>query len=194
VNYLDLLVWAQVKGFPKGFPNTPSGPSPDDMAAAGTAIFAMMACYGFMLLLGLVALGFAIAGAWKAFAKAGEPGWAVIVPIYNFMILSKIAGKGEGYGALVAVLTAFPCTAPVGMVLFLLLLMEFVKPFGKGAGYAVGLWLLAPIFWPMLGFGSARYEAIPKDTDDMEEEPRRTKRRPVDDDDDEPEERVQRKR
>ena len=34
-----------------------------------------------------------VAGFWKVFVKAGEPGWAAIVPIYNIFVLLKIAGK-----------------------------------------------------------------------------------------------------
>src|SRR5262245_6389973 len=34
-----------------------------------------------------------LAGTWKAFAKAGEPGWACIVPIYNIVVMCRMAGK-----------------------------------------------------------------------------------------------------
>ena len=34
-----------------------------------------------------------IAGEWKAFEKAGQPGWACIVPVYNIYIMIKIGGK-----------------------------------------------------------------------------------------------------
>ena len=30
---------------------------------------------------------------WKIYAKAGQPGWAVLVPIYNVVALMQIAGK-----------------------------------------------------------------------------------------------------
>ena len=36
---------------------------------------------------------FMIASVWKVFAKAGEPGWASIIPIYNTYVVLKIAGK-----------------------------------------------------------------------------------------------------
>lgn len=38
-------------------------------------------------------VGFMIATMWKIFAKAGEPGWACLVPIYNTCVWLKIAGK-----------------------------------------------------------------------------------------------------
>ena len=30
---------------------------------------------------------------WKVFEKAGQPGWGVLIPIYNILLLLKIAGK-----------------------------------------------------------------------------------------------------
>ena len=39
-----------------------------------------------ILVLELIAL-------WFLFEKAGEPGWAAIIPIYNYLIAIKIAGK-----------------------------------------------------------------------------------------------------
>jgi hypothetical protein len=40
----------------------------------------------------LVAL-LVIAGLWRVFTKAGKPGWAALVPIYNLIVLLQIAGK-----------------------------------------------------------------------------------------------------
>src|SRR6202171_5900246 len=34
-----------------------------------------------------------IAAMWKVFSKAGQPGWAVIIPIYNIYIMCKVAGR-----------------------------------------------------------------------------------------------------
>ena len=34
-----------------------------------------------------------VVGMWKAFAKAGQPGWAVLIPIYNIYVMCKIAGR-----------------------------------------------------------------------------------------------------
>src|SRR5437868_3514479 len=47
---------------------------------------------GFMLVsLAIVLL--MVASMWKVFQKAGEPGWAAIIPLYNIVVLLKIAGK-----------------------------------------------------------------------------------------------------
>ena len=99
----------------------------------------------------LVVLVAAIAGMWKTFAKAGHPGWAAIVPIYNFVVLLKIANKPLWW----IVLFFIPL---VNFVAAILIGIEVAKAFGKGTGFGIGLALLAPIFYAMLGFGDATYQ------------------------------------
>ena len=89
---------------------------------------------------------------WKIFTKAGEPGWAAIVPIYNFIVLLKITGKPVWW----FVLLLIPCA---NFVVLILLMIALSKKFGGGTGTTVGLILLPIVFIPMLGFGSAQYNA-----------------------------------
>lgn len=93
----------------------------------------------------------AIAGMWKTFEKAGQPGWAAIVPFYNIYILTKIAGK-PGWWVILALIPL------VNIIILFLLNKEVAAKFGKGVGFAVGLTLLGFVFWPMLGFGNAQYQ------------------------------------
>ena len=92
-----------------------------------------------------------IAGLWKIFAKAGQPGWACIVPIYNILVLLKIAGKPAWWVLL------FLC-GPVGAIISIIVNIEIAKRFGKGVGFGLGMAFLGPIFIPMLGFGAATYQ------------------------------------
>jgi hypothetical protein len=91
-----------------------------------------------------------IVGMWKVFTKAGQPGWASIVPIYNMIVLLEIAGKPLWW--FVLMLIPF-----VNIVIFIIVMIDVAKNFGKGAGFGVGLALLGFIFFPILGFGDARY-------------------------------------
>jgi hypothetical protein len=91
-----------------------------------------------------------IAGMWKVFTKAGQPGWAAIVPIYNIVILLKIVGRPVWW--LVLLLIPF-----VNFVILILVSIDMAKSFGKGPGFGIGLWLLSFIFYPILGFGDAQY-------------------------------------
>ncbi len=109
-----------------------------------------------LVIMGLVSI-FIIASLWKVFTKAGQPGWATLVPIYNFIVLLKIAGKPAWW----VVLFLIPL---VSIVVAFITYISLAKAFGKGAGFGVGLVLLGPIFLPILGFGSAQYVGDPSGT------------------------------
>ena len=91
-----------------------------------------------------------IAGLWKVFEKAGKPGWAAIVPIYNIIVMFEIVGKPLWW--IVLLFIPFVNTV-VGLYLTYLL----GKSFGKSTGFVVGMILLPMVFYPMLGFGEDRY-------------------------------------
>jgi hypothetical protein len=93
---------------------------------------------------------FLIAAMWKLFEKAGQPGWAAIVPIYNTYIMLKIGGK-PGWWLLLMFI-------PVVNIIFAVRMINMIsKSFGKDEGFTVGLVLLGIVFFPILGFGEARY-------------------------------------
>lgn len=93
---------------------------------------------------------FLIAGYWKMYAKAGQPGWAAIVPFYNIYVLIKMVGRPGWWLAMFFV--------PGANVVFAILLMiDLAKAFGKGGGFAVLLILLPIVGVPILAFGDARY-------------------------------------
>ena len=92
-----------------------------------------------------------IAGCWKVFVKAGKPGWAAIVPIYNFIVLLEIAGKPLWW----IILLLIPV---VNLIILILVGIAVARSFGKGDGFGVGLGLLGFIFYPLLGFGDAQYQ------------------------------------
>ena len=92
-----------------------------------------------------------LAGLWKIFTKAGQPGWAAIIPIYNVYILLKIVGRPTLWlvGFLIPI---------VNFVVTILVTIDLAKAYGKGLIYAIGMLLIPFIFFPLLGFGSARYQ------------------------------------
>ena len=95
-----------------------------------------------------VVMLFVIAVGWKIFAKAGQPGWAVLVPIYNIIVAVKVMGK-PGWWFLLMLIPG---------VNAILAGLMFAKVFGKGTGFALGLIFLGFIFYPILAFGSSRYQ------------------------------------
>ena len=94
---------------------------------------------------------FMIAAIWKVFAKAGEPGWACIVPIYNWIVQLRIIGRPWWWFLLMLV-------PIVNIVILFIVAIETAKCFGRGAGFGVGLVFLPFIFYAILGFGSAQYQ------------------------------------
>ena len=89
---------------------------------------------------------------WKLFAKAGQPGWASIIPIYNLVILLQIVGRPTWW------IAAILFCPPVGLVFSIIMMVDLAKSFGKGGGFAAGLILLGFIFFPILAFGSSQYQ------------------------------------
>jgi len=98
----------------------------------------------------LAAMVFLIASFWKVFTKAGQPGWASIIPIYNAIVWLRIAGRPGWW----FILLLIPI---VGFVIAIVVSIDFAKKFGKGAGFAMGLVFLGFIFYPILAWGSAQY-------------------------------------
>ena len=95
-----------------------------------------------------------IAAMWKVFSKAGHPGWAALIPIFNVYIMCKIAGRPGWW--LLLFLIPF-----VNLIIAIIVTVDISKGFGKGVGFAIGMILLPFIFWPILGFGSAQYQGGP---------------------------------
>ena len=82
------------------------------------------------------------------FKKAGRPGWASIIPVYNYIVLIQVAEAPMWYLALVFLV------APVG------LLMTYIKvaeKFGKSAGFGVLIWFFPFVGLPILAFGKSQY-------------------------------------
>jgi len=115
---------------------------------AGNAAFGVFGlCYS---LFWLVVAVLVIASMWKLFTKAGKPGWAAIIPIYNIIVLLEIIGRPVWW----VILFFIPF---VNFVMWIIVALDLAKSFGKDVAYALGLIFLSPIFLPILGFGSAMY-------------------------------------
>ena len=105
---------------------------------------------GVSTLIALLVMGVIFAGLWKIFTKAGKPGWAAIIPIYNYIVLMEIIGKPLWW----VIMLLLPC---VNFVFGILVYIELAKCFGKDTLYGVFLFLLSPIMIPVLGFSDAQY-------------------------------------
>lgn len=113
-----------------------------EQGSAGVAIF---------LFVYLAILAVMIVGTWKMYEKAGQPGWGVLIPIYNAVLFCRAAGRPGWW----VILYFIPL---VNLIISIIVMIDLAKRFGKGVGFAIGLILLGVVFIPILGFGSAQYQ------------------------------------
>jgi len=114
------------------------------------AVAAVMAVFAAMLIPIIIIWVIVIAGQWKVYAKAGKPGWACIIPIYNLIVMLEIVGKPIWW----IFLFLIPCVN----IIFVIWTLNLVsKSFGQSEGFTLGLIFLGFIFWPILGFGNYQY-------------------------------------
>ena len=103
----------------------------------------------FIISFAVIMLG--IASQWGIYSKAGKPGWACLVPIYNRIVLLEIVGKPWWW-----LLLMFIPLVNIAIIVYVYYLLA--KSFGKSEVFTIGLLLLSPIFFPILAFGDAEYE------------------------------------
>ena len=128
-----------------------------------------------VLLFILVCYVLTVIACWKIFTKAGEAGWKSLIPIYNVYVLYKISGLSFWLWLIVPALISGVFTSLAGDgsssmsslwsflsgVVMIVADAKFAKAlasaFGRGNGFAVGLFFFPNIFQLILGFGSSKY-------------------------------------
>lgn len=91
---------------------------------------------------------------WKIFTKAGKPGWASLIPVYNIVVIYQIVGLNP----LLVILLFIPFINGIAaIVLSIIQCIRLSKTFGKGDGFTFRLIFLSPIFLLILGFENHKY-------------------------------------
>lgn len=89
---------------------------------------------------------------WKIFQKEGIPGWAALVPYYDTVRILEMNKQPLWW--------SFMMLIPIVNIFFgVKMFRRWAAVFGKGAWFTVGMIFLPFIFWPILGFGKAEYNA-----------------------------------
>ena len=118
-------------------------------AAAGAAL-AGFAIVWFIIVLAIAIFG--IITMWKLFEKAGKPGWAAIVPIYNIIVLLDIIGY-KWYYVFCFCLGAIPVIGQIALILFMITMnIKLAKSFGKDVPFGIGCTFLSLIFYAIIAF------------------------------------------
>jgi len=106
------------------------------LSGADTAVG--LAGLGVMLVIWVVLILIAVVPVivvqWKLFTKAGRPGWASIVPIYNIFVANEIAGTPTWY----VILALLPGVSIVG---YILIYIELAKKYSNPATVWLSLFL-----------------------------------------------------
>lgn len=120
-----------------------------DSSSAG-AVAGIAALIGALIIPIIIIWVVMVIAHWKIYEKAGKPGWAAIIPIYNLIVLLEIIGKPVWW----ILLLLIPC---VNIVFAIWITNLLSKSFGQSEGFTVGLLLLGVIFYPILAFGNYQY-------------------------------------
>ena len=113
-----------------------------DYLSGGMGVMASI--FGFIFgIISLIAM-------WKIFVKAGQPGWAVLIPIYNIYVILEIVGRPWWWLLLLII-------PGVNFIIAIILTFDLAASFGKGTGFGFGLLFLSFIFTLILAFGDAQY-------------------------------------
>ena len=91
-----------------------------------------------------------LASLWVVFTKAGKPGWAAIVPFYNLYVVLTIVGRPGWW-----LIWYFIPIANV--IVHIIVLVDLSRSFGHDVGFAIGLFLLPIVFFPVLAWGASTY-------------------------------------
>ena len=113
--------------------------------------------FGALLIPSLILIAIYVIASWKIFEKAGQPGWAAIIPIYNLIVMLDVQGRPKWW----VIWYLIPFVNQVSaLVMFIIQCLDYAKRFGKDGGFVAGLILLNPIFLLILAFGSAQYQGV----------------------------------
>lgn len=136
------------EGFSRGFSDAINDSSYGIAALSGVMLtFSLI-----MMVIAFAVIILQIIAMWKLFEKAGKPGWASIVPVYNIIVLFEIIGY-KWYYIFLFLLGWVPIVGQLALVVFSIHYnVKLSKAFGKDIGYGIGLAFLPVVFVPIFAF------------------------------------------
>ena len=105
----------------------------------------------FLIILWIVMTIVLIVANWKIFTKAGKPGWAILIPIYNIIVMMQIIKKPLWWVIILFV--------PIVDIVFVILIVyNLVIKFGQPGWHVILALFLGIIYYPYLAFSKAEYQ------------------------------------
>jgi len=161
-----------------------------DATTIESALLVLFFLLPIVFLVFLYVVGVMLVATAMVYVKAGRPAWLSLVPLYSFVEMLDIAGISVWWGLMVPALSAlsiaglFVCAdTTLGFWISLLLdsalavgtfgFMGYLyyylaRSFGENGWYAVGYLFLPFIFFPLLGFGTAKFKGSKKKSVDKQ--------------------------
>lgn len=128
----------------------------ETQSLANSAAIGIMAGIGMGFIFMIFAFTFFLMACyWKIYSKAGQPGWAIFVPFYNFFVMLRIVNKPWWWFFLLFI-------PLVNIVIAIIIVHRLSLSFGKGAGFTLGLLFLSIVFVPILAFDNSVYVRLPE--------------------------------
>ena len=121
--------------------------------AFGGVIAAFLGFFMFIFMISLVFAIITIIFEWKVFTKAGKPGWAVLIPVYNLVVMFEIASMPVWN--ILLLLIPF-----VNIYILIRMFVNISRNFGKPGMFALGLFFFPVIFWGILAFDNSTYNPV----------------------------------
>ena len=148
--------------------NLPTLLAQTEAEAAGIAIM-ILGFLGAMLIPFLLLLAFGLFVQWKIYLKAGQPGWACLIPVYSTIIGLQVQRRPVWW-LVFFYISWLPIDLEIirtvsfvaGLIMWIFMGLDYAKHFGKGMGFALGLIFpfTALILYPILAFGSSQYQGV----------------------------------
>ena len=105
----------------------------------------------FLVIFWIVMTVVLIVANWKIFTKAGKPGWAILIPIYNIIVMMQIIKKPLWWVIILFV--------PIVDIVFVILIVyNLVIRFGQPGWHVILALFLGIIYYPYLAFSKAEYQ------------------------------------
>ena len=125
----------------------------DNMITSLIGLGGIFIIFAIIYVLSMTALlVFEVIATWKMFEKAGKPGWASIVPVYNVVVLLDIIGY-KWYYIFLFLLGGIPFIGHVALILFSISLsIKLAKSYNQSTGFGIGLLLISMVFVPIIAF------------------------------------------
>lgn len=103
-------------------------------------------------ILSIVATVILIVANWKIFTKAGKPGWAILVPIYNIIVMMQVIKKPLWW--IIMLFIPF-----VNIYFGIRIMYNLVIKFGQPGWHVILAIALGVIYYPYLAFSKAEYQS-----------------------------------